>query len=278
MMPRHSIPAACIAMLLVATACAANHQPTTVPVAGASVYVDDAEGSGLPIVFIHGNGGSSKQWSAQLQHFRVAGRRAIAIDLPGFGQSPMPPGRDLSLGAMATAVDQATHALHVDRFVIVGHSYGGAVVAEYAALHPDNVAGVVYVDAAVRIPLTAEQVTQVSGAIRADKSRMIQAMFAPLLKSSTELVQKEVLASADHTIKELGRKWACGNARRRTVSLNPGSYSVASTPASPPRIATVASIHHYGLRFLSLPEMIGGTTTAAQSMRRFGSDLAEDSS
>ena len=84
MMPRQSIRAARIAMLPVITACAANHQPTTVPVAGASVYVDDADGGGLPIVFIHGNGGSSKQWSAQLQHFRIAGRRAIAADHTSF--------------------------------------------------------------------------------------------------------------------------------------------------------------------------------------------------
>ena len=40
----------------------------------------------------------------------------------------------------------------------------------------------------------------------------------------------------------------------------------------------MASIHHYGLRMVSRPEMIGGTTTAAQSNRRIGSSLAVDSS
>jgi pimeloyl-ACP methyl ester carboxylesterase len=36
-----------------------------------------------PSSFIHGNGGSSIQWRAQLHHFRAEGRRAIAIDHRG---------------------------------------------------------------------------------------------------------------------------------------------------------------------------------------------------
>jgi pimeloyl-ACP methyl ester carboxylesterase len=62
------------------------------------------------------------------------------------------------------------------------------------------VAGVVYVDAAaVRLPVSAEQLAQVVAAIRADKASIVQAMFTPLLKSSSDSVRKEVLASGTQT-------------------------------------------------------------------------------
>lgn len=194
------ITRAALALMVMAAGCATHRQPAMVPVANTSVFVDDGPGGGLPLVFIHGNGGSTRHWSAQLDHFRSSGRRAVAIDLPGFGKSPMPAGADMSLGAMAAAIDQATHAIGVDRFVMVGHSYGGAVAAKHAALHPEKVAGVVYVDAAaVRLPVTTEQMAQIVAAIRADKGTIVQAMFTPLLKSSSDSVRKEVLASGTQT-------------------------------------------------------------------------------
>jgi len=197
----HRFSAALLLLLLLATAgCAARHQPITIPVAGASLYVDDGGRDGVPVLFIHGNGGSSAQWRAQLDHLRGSGRRAIAMDLPGFGRSAAPLNADMSLAAMASAIDQATNTLGLDRFVIVGHSYGGAVVAKYAAMHPQKVAGVVYVDAAaVTLPLTTEQTAQLGAAIRADKRGIVQAMFAPMLKASSESVRQEVLASAERT-------------------------------------------------------------------------------
>lgn len=189
-----------VSALVMTAACAVAPQPVTVPVRGGSVFVDDGGRGGLPIVFIHGNGGSSAQWAAQLAHFRAHGRRAIAIDLPGFGQSAPPANGDLSLDAMAAAIDDALDALHVDRFVIAGHSYGGAVVATYAAAHPEKVAGVVYVDAAASaLPLTKEQKAQLTAAIHADKMAVVRVWFAPMLKASAESVQTEVLASVEKT-------------------------------------------------------------------------------
>src|SRR5258706_10910478 len=46
-------------------------------------------GEGPPLVFVHGLGGSWPNWLEQLPHFGRS-RRVIAMDLPGFGHSPMP--------------------------------------------------------------------------------------------------------------------------------------------------------------------------------------------
>jgi len=185
---------------LLFAACATVHQPRTVPFADASLYVDDGGRGGLPVVFIHGNGGNTEQWHAQLQHFRDNGRRAVAIDLPGFGRSPMPADGNMSLTAMASAIDAAVHSLGLRRFVIVGHSYAGAVVAAYAAAHPGNVAGVVYLDAAaVGVRLPEEQKKQLTAALRADKMQVVRAWFAPMLKGSAPATEQHVFASVEKT-------------------------------------------------------------------------------
>jgi pimeloyl-ACP methyl ester carboxylesterase len=153
----------------------------------------------LPVVFIHGNGGNAAQWHAQVEHLGKQ-RRAIAIDLPGFGQTPAPKGFDFSLQSMADAVDSAIDRLGVRRFVIVGHSYAGAVVAKYAADHPEKVAGVVYVDsAAAQVSLNDKQKEQLRAAFAADKMRVVRTWFAPLLKPSSEPVRQLVLDSVEKT-------------------------------------------------------------------------------
>jgi pimeloyl-ACP methyl ester carboxylesterase len=180
--------------------CATAPHPQTIALKSGSVFVDDGGRSGAPILFVHGNGGSSDQWRAQLAHFRSAGRRAAAIDLPGFGRSAAPSGGDESLDAMASAIDDAASAIHLDHFVIVGHSYAGAVVAKYAALHPSRVSGVVYVDAvAARLPMSDEQMAKFASALRANKMSVVRAWFAPMLQPSSDAVRKEVLASVERT-------------------------------------------------------------------------------
>ena len=182
-----------------AAACTQVPAPRSVPTPNGSVFLDDGGRGGLPVVFIHGNGGRSSQWRTQLAHFRKT-RRAVAIDLPGFGRSPRPANGDQSLVAMASAIDSATKAAGIDRFVLAGHSYAGGVIAKYAADHPQRVAGVVYVDAAASaLPLTPQQKDQVSAALRADKMKVVHAWFAPLLKPSAEAVQKEVFESVEQT-------------------------------------------------------------------------------
>lgn len=184
----------------------------------------------VPIVFVHGNGGSSEVWRAQVEHLSKT-RRALAIDLPGFGKSPST--GDFSLTAMANAIDSATKAAGIDRFVLVGHSYAGAVVATYAAMHPERVAGVVYIDAAATsLPLNAQQKEQLSAAIRADKMSIVKMMFTPMLKSSSDAVKSEVFNSAQATPAEafIGAIMSLGAFDPKTITAYTG-----------PKLAIVAS-------------------------------------
>jgi len=163
------------------------------------LHVDDGgSGSAVPVLFVHGNGANTTQWRAQLDHLRPS-RRAVAFDLRGMGRSDLPANGDYSVAAMANDVEAVANALGLKRFVIVGHSFGGAVVAQYVAKHPERIAGVVYVDAAGNVKITDAQAEKFLKALRTDKDKVVPQWFAPILKGSPPEVQKAILESEHNT-------------------------------------------------------------------------------
>lgn len=89
-------------------------------------------------VFVHGFGGQAEQWHYQLQTFSVE-NRVIALDLRGHGLSDKP-SRGYDMPQLVTDLETALTLLKVKgKFVLVGHSFGGAVVTEYALKNPDRV-------------------------------------------------------------------------------------------------------------------------------------------
>jgi pimeloyl-ACP methyl ester carboxylesterase len=116
-----------------------------VEVAGTAVNVVEL-GEGDPIVFIHGLAGSWQNWLEQLP-VCARSHRAIAFDLPGFGQSPMPPEK-IAIAGYGRLVAALLTALEVPRAVIVGNSMGGFIAAEVAIQFPARVERLVLVSAA----------------------------------------------------------------------------------------------------------------------------------
>lgn len=83
------------------------------------------------IVWVHGLSGSWQNWLENLPVLAADGWRCIAMDLPGFGQSPMPAQR-ISISGYAAVVDELLRALGVTRAVVVGNSMGGFIGTEIA--------------------------------------------------------------------------------------------------------------------------------------------------
>lgn len=112
-----------------------------------SATVNYAEmGEGEPLIFIHGLSGCWQNWLENIPHF-AASRRVIALDLPGFGSSPMPRER-ISISLYARVVDELLDQLGIGQASIVGNSMGGFVGAELAIELSTRVDRLVLVSAA----------------------------------------------------------------------------------------------------------------------------------
>jgi len=99
-----------------------------------------------PLVFVHGLSGSWPNWLEQLPAF-AAEHRVIALDLPGFGHSPMPR-ETISISGYARTLDRLLDQLGVDAAAVIGNSMGGFIGAELAIAFPQRVERLVLVSAA----------------------------------------------------------------------------------------------------------------------------------
>jgi pimeloyl-ACP methyl ester carboxylesterase len=115
-------------------------------IAGAAgrLAVDDG-GTGPAVVFLHSLAGNTSQWAAQLEHVRKT-RRAVAMDLRGHGRSEPPSDGEYRIEAQVSDVDHVLHALRLERFALVGHSFGAGVALEYAAARPAGVTHLIVAD------------------------------------------------------------------------------------------------------------------------------------
>ena len=96
------------------------------------------EGSGDPVVFLHGIPTNSYLWRDVIGPI-AAERRVIVPDMIGYGNSSMFDGFDRSIRAQEEMIAELLSALDVETPSLVGHDLGGGVFLRYAAHHPDAV-------------------------------------------------------------------------------------------------------------------------------------------
>jgi len=97
-------------------------------------YVEMGSGPGLDVVLVHGLSGCWQNWLENIPQL-ARRRRVVAIDLPGFGSSPMPPW-PISVERYGRIVVDAATELGLDDCAIVGNSLGGFIAAEAAIKAP----------------------------------------------------------------------------------------------------------------------------------------------
>ena len=157
--------------------------------------IDDG-GSGETILFIHSAGGSASHWRSQLRHLRGRGWRAVAVELRGHGTSTAKAAKETTVEQFSEDIGIAADALGLTRFVLAGHSFGGAVAVAFAARHPERVRGLLLVDPASdgrQVPAEAAQ--GLLQALADEKTYLgaVEAYWGPMLASSTEEVRAQVL-------------------------------------------------------------------------------------
>ena len=116
-----------------------------IDVAGSRVHYVEA-GSGPPLLVLHGLGQSSTAWRRTLPAL-AATHRVIALDLPGFGESPAPDVQPYGGPEyFSRVVESATTSLGLDRLDAIGHSAGGLALMIDALRNPGRYRRIVLVD------------------------------------------------------------------------------------------------------------------------------------
>jgi haloalkane dehalogenase len=105
---------------------------------------DDWDGSGRTILLLHGYPTSSYLWRNVMPHAAAAGWRAIAPDLPGFGDSPAdPPG---TWEHQIEHVERFRAALGLDSVALAVHDWGGLIGLRWACDHSGAVSALFLTD------------------------------------------------------------------------------------------------------------------------------------
>lgn len=115
---------------------------------GGLLYVEE-HGGGSPVLLLHGLRGSGSYWSDLVQTMAARPYRLIVPDLLGFGRSPWP----LADYSVADHIEALRRSVEADsgkeQMIIVGHSMGAILAVEYARRYPDEVSGLVLINAPV---------------------------------------------------------------------------------------------------------------------------------
>lgn len=158
-----------------------------VEVEGVPIHYQEAGDSSAPtMVLIHGFASFSLVWSKVLLPLADAGFRVIAPDLPGYGFSGKPRHLDYTIASQAAMVAGLLNQLGIERIVLVGSSYGGAVAATIALDHPTLVEKLVLVGAVTNNKPTRYMLMRLFG------SPVIGDILSPLLASSRTLLRRRM--------------------------------------------------------------------------------------
>jgi long-chain acyl-CoA synthetase len=110
------------------------------------------EGAERTVMFVHGYAGCAETWEYQINHF-AREYRVVAPDLRGHGQSDAPFTK-YTMSELVADIDTIAEVLDLpERFILVGHSFGGSICVEYANAHPERLDKLILIATAGEYPL-----------------------------------------------------------------------------------------------------------------------------
>src|SRR6478609_1609888 len=128
------------------------HRHSIATRSGEISYIDIApessespERTGPVALFVHGIATNAFLWRNVIGALSTQ-RRCIAVDLPLHGRSPVTPGQDLSVAALAAGLEDFCDALGLTGIDLVANDTGGAIAQIFAARHPQRLASLTLTD------------------------------------------------------------------------------------------------------------------------------------
>jgi pimeloyl-ACP methyl ester carboxylesterase len=146
-------------------------------------YQEAGELSAPAIVLIHGFASSTLVWSKVLLPLAGAGFRVIASDLLGYGYSEKPRHLEYTVKSQARTIVRLLEQINIERAIVIGSSYGGAVAATIALDYPKVVEKLILVGAVTNNAPTRYLL------MRLFRSPVIGDILSPLLVGSRRLLR-----------------------------------------------------------------------------------------
>jgi len=152
---------------------------------------DSRGAGGTPVLFVHSFAGDLSHWSAIQEHLKPL-RRSVAFDLSGHGASPAAVGH-YSIQELAKDIAAVANSQGLEDFVLIGHSAGANIAAEFAGSNPQRVKSLGLVDpppAPGAVP--KEQIQQLRVALASDPYGTVERYWrqGPFVGSQPETQMK----------------------------------------------------------------------------------------
>lgn len=176
------------------------------------------------LVFVHGWSCDGRYWQEQVSEFQ-SDYRVITLDLAGHGHSSLTR-QDLSMLSFAKDVKAVIDREGIDRAILVGHSMGGAVIAEAARLMPEKVVGIIGVDTlhnvAEQVPHSViDEMTQpFESDFKAATQAFVSGMFpAAADRQLTDWVKEDMSSAPSETALSAFRNYLEQQASGKTAAI-----------------------------------------------------------
>lgn len=214
----------------------------------------DDVGAGPAVVLLHAGIADRTMWAEHLRPIAAAGYRVVAMDLPGFGEAP-PAQED----APWSDVVQTMGALGIDRAVLVGNSFGGAVALRVAVVAPERVAAIALVsapppDLEPSMELQAAWEAEGSAMERGDIDAAIGAVLDAWIRVDVPTAVRERVAAMQRRAFEVQAAAGAVTEAKDPIEEDPDALSSLAIPA----LVAVGE--------LDMPDFRSGAATLAQSL------------
>ena len=112
-----------------------------------SIYVRDYAGAGPAFVLMHGFPDNLHIYDYLIPHLVARGRRVVAFDFLGFGESDKPAGATYSFGQQLGDLKAVVDALGLEKIIPVAHDSSGSAAINFAIDYPEHTASLVILNA-----------------------------------------------------------------------------------------------------------------------------------
>ncbi|MBI5082311.1 MAG: alpha/beta hydrolase [Chloroflexi bacterium] len=158
-----------------------------------NIFFTDSKANTIPIILIHGAGGSHLHWPPQLRHAKDL--RVIAVDLPGHGKTG---GAGCeSLEEYAKAIIELMNELKIEKAIIGGHSMGGGIAQLLALDYAERVAGLVLVGTSAKLRVAQQILDGVKNNFAATVEMIVEWSFASSTPPQVKQLARQRMTETD---------------------------------------------------------------------------------